>query len=65
MDWMDLSALYDETASEDEVIAAYQYVIDTGLAWVLEGHVGRCASAMIEAEICRPPLDSAAPCGMM
>jgi hypothetical protein len=45
----DLTALYDETASEEEVVACYQELVDTGLAWHLEGHVGRTADRLLEA----------------
>lgn len=48
----DLSALYDEDAEPDEVIEAYQHLINTGDAWRLEGHVGRTAMALIEAGHC-------------
>jgi hypothetical protein len=48
---IDLSALYREDAAEDEVIAVYQHLVDTGQAWRLEGHVGRTAMGMIEAGV--------------
>ena len=48
----DMTALYDETASEEESIAALQHAIDTGLAWRLEGSIGRAAMDAIEAGVC-------------
>lgn len=44
----DLSALYREDAELDEVVEAYQHLVDTGQAWQMEGHVGRTAMALIE-----------------
>jgi hypothetical protein len=35
--------LWDEDATEDEILAGYQILVDTGLAWRLEGHIGRSA----------------------
>lgn len=49
---MDMSFLWDEDASEEEVIAGYQHLIDTGMAWRLEGHVGRTAMSLIESGQC-------------
>jgi len=41
-----------EAKSKKQVIAAWQYLIDSGLAWNLQGSFGRQAHAMIEAGIC-------------
>jgi hypothetical protein len=49
---VDYSALWDEEATEDEVIETYQALIDSGDAWTLEGHVGRTAMGLIEAGVC-------------
>jgi hypothetical protein len=46
---VDYSALWRDDATEDEQIAVYQELVDTGQAWRMEGHVGRTAMAMIEA----------------
>jgi hypothetical protein len=48
----DLTALWREDAPEDEVIAAYQDLIDSGQAWLMEGHVGRTAMTLIEDGFC-------------
>ena len=39
--------------SESQYIAAWQHLIDTGLAWSLQGWFGRTAMAMIEDGTCR------------
>lgn len=46
------SFLWDESATEEEQIEGYQHLIDTGMAWRLEGHVGRTAQALIDAGLC-------------
>lgn len=42
-----------EGATEQEQIEAWQYLIDTGLAWKLQGFFGRTAQALIEAGTCK------------
>jgi hypothetical protein len=48
----DLSALYREDATENETIAAYQHLIDTGQAWRMDGFTGRTAMRLIEDGFC-------------
>jgi hypothetical protein len=43
-----------EGASEEMQIKAWQYLIDIGTAWQLQGWFGRQATALIEAGICKP-----------
>ena len=45
--------------SEEQFYAAWQYLIDTGLCWQLQGWFGRTASALIEEGICQPALEAA------
>ena len=49
---MDMTALYREDATEQEVVTAYQTLINSGQAWLMEGHVGRTAMALIENGQC-------------
>ena len=39
-------------ADYDEEVEAWQHLIDTGLAWQLEGWYGRTAKRLIDEEIC-------------
>lgn len=39
---------------EEETIILFQGLIDSGLAWKLQGCYGRAAEAMIEAGYCNP-----------
>jgi len=41
-----------EAESEDQFIEAWQTLIDTGLAWKLQGFFGRTAQQLIAAGIC-------------
>jgi hypothetical protein len=47
-----------EAESEDQVIEAWQFLIDSGLAWKLQGFFGRTASHLIEEGICSAPAHS-------
>lgn len=39
--------------SDEQYIEAWQYLIDTGLAWQLQGWFGRAAAGLIAAGKCR------------
>ena len=42
-----------EAENEKQHIAAWQHLIDTGLAWSLQGWFGRTAMRMVEAGHCK------------
>jgi hypothetical protein len=39
-------------ATQENYLAAFQYLIDTGLAWQLQGRVGRTAADLISVGRC-------------
>lgn len=41
-----------EPDNKEQVIEAWQHLIDTGLAWQLQGWFGRTANDLIEREVC-------------
>ena len=45
----------DGVAEEHACIQAWQFLIDTGACWTLQGFYGRNARALIEQGICTPP----------
>jgi len=44
-----------DAETQEQYIAAWQQLIDSGLAWSLQGWFGRRAMQMIEEGHCRPP----------
>jgi len=49
---IDIAEGFKDAKSEEEYIAAWQQLIDTGLVWSLQGWFGRRASQLIEDGIC-------------
>ena len=43
---------FEEAENEEEYIRAWQHLIDTKLAWQLQGRFGRTAKHLIERGIC-------------
>ena len=43
-----------EDADEDTQIKAWQHLINTGLAWSLQGSFGRTAMHLIDEGLCAP-----------
>lgn len=39
---------------EEQVVEGFQHLIDSGLAWALQGSYGRTAASLIEAGLCQP-----------
>jgi hypothetical protein len=46
---------FEEAESEDQVLEAWQHLVDTGMAWSLQGWFGRQALALISQEVISPP----------
>ena len=45
---------FEEAKNEEQVIEAWQHLVDTGLAWQLQGWFGRTAKELIEQGIIQP-----------
>lgn len=48
----ELAGIDPAELTEDDILGAWQHLIDTGLAWQLQGSFGRTAAALIEAGHC-------------
>ena len=44
-----------DEGNEADHIAAWQYLIDTGTVWQMQGVYGRTAALLIDEGICSPP----------
>lgn len=42
-------------STQEEILELFQYLVDTGLAWSLQGSYGRTAQALIEAGHIKQP----------
>jgi len=49
----------ESDGTEEHVIAAWQYLIDTDLCWQLQGWFGRAAESLIEQGICHHKVEKA------
>jgi hypothetical protein len=48
-----------EADDEDQVVEAWQHLINTGLCWQLQGFFGRTAMRLIQDGICTRPGEAA------
>ena len=46
-------------ATHEEKLQAWQHLVDSGLAWTLQGWFGRTAMSMIEDGVINPPQEQA------
>lgn len=44
-----------EAESEEQVLEAWQFLVDSGLAWKLQGWFGRTANALLEQGLISAP----------
>ncbi len=50
-----LIAYEEGQLTEDEQIALFQHLVETGTCWHLQGHYHRVAATLLEAGLIRPP----------
>lgn len=49
--------IHDRTlGTDDEYMAAWQFLADTGIAWAMGGEYARIANTLLECERIKPPL---------
>ena len=62
MQLVDQLIAYEEgQITDDEEIALFQHLIDTGTCWQLQGHYQRVGATLIEAGLIKPPEWAKAP----
>jgi hypothetical protein len=49
-----LIAYEEDQLTEDEEVALFQYLVETGTCWQLSGHYQRVAATLIEAGLIKP-----------
>jgi hypothetical protein len=47
-----IMAYEDGDLDENDIVAGFQCLIDSGMAWSLQGHYGRMAAALIKGGYC-------------
>ena len=55
---IDIAEGIEEPKDENEFIKAWQFLIDSGMAWSLQGRFGRIAEQLIERGICHAKTNS-------
>ena len=50
----EMMAFEEGESDRERTIALFQHLIDTGMAWSLQGSYGRTATRLIEAGLCTP-----------
>ena len=57
MDLTDKIIAYEsgEMVKQEELVAFFQELIDSGMVWKLQGHYGRTAKALIQGNLCQMP----------
>jgi hypothetical protein len=55
---IDIAEGIEEPEDENEFIKAWQFLIDSGMAWSLQGRFGRIAEQLIEEGICHAKTNS-------
>lgn len=56
----DLIKYENDEMTDEEEVAFFQKLIDTGMAWTLQGHYGRTAERFINEGLCHVKKEDAA-----